>query len=301
MKTLSFMLLMASSCVFTNAFGQSLVSVVRDTTYQFPGKSEPVNAFTVTVPQAKPDAVKSAVASALEKGNKTKSAQTGTSISINNIILKNVGADTLNAVAEIFQIIGGTQMVIAFESKGKYISRTEDAVKGNALAIWTGEVANEKYREAVKEEEKSEEKVLKDLEKQMAGNIKDIDKCKKNIADNDASIKNLQANIKSKEGEQALQQEKVDAQKKYVMNLPSDNSSAIKEGEKSLKDMEKTKEGIIKEINKMNDAIRKTENDTRDQNNNIRNLEGEQKIIQDKIDAQKEKLNGIRDRQKSIK
>lgn len=295
-NAMKFTILSAIFClgILPFSFAQMAIS---DTTFNY-SNGQLLSAFSGEIPNANADQVRSAWIKTIQKGNKTKVSTTNTLSELNRGVVKSIASDSVYVLAEIYPTLSGTRMAISFLYGGIAINSANDPIKSAAARIWMQDFLNSAYESTVNSELKDEKKAEKALEKELNKNQNAIDKIRKKITDLESDIRLHGTNISGHESNQTIQLEKVNAQKIFISNVPTNNVEARKEAEKSLKLLEKEVNKTHKAINKENQKIQKAENKIRDYENDIAKLDGDRKVIQQNLDNQRTKLNEIKNKLK---
>lgn len=295
-NAMKFTILSAIFClgILPFSFAQMAIS---DTTFNY-SNGQLLSAFSGEIPNANADQVRSAWIKTIQKGNKTKVSTTNTLSELNRGVVKSIASDSVHVLAEIYPTLSGTRMAISFLYGGIAINSANDPIKSAAARIWMQDFLNSAYETTVNSELKDEKKAEKTIEKELNKNQNAVDKIRKKIINLEADIRLYGTNIKGYESNHVLQIEKVDAQKIYVSNIPVNNADARKEAEKALKLLEREVTKTHKAIKKENQKIQKAENKIRDYENDIAKLDGDRKVIEQNLDAQRSKINETKDKLK---
>lgn len=300
MKKVTFFLPVLLLTMSYTLFGQDLTSSIRDTSFNYTNGNL-YTAFVADIPGAKSEDVIANWKKALEKGNKVKTSATNSLITFGPGVIKSIATDSVKVVSEVFQTTSGTRISASFIYANDAIGGGKDPVKTSAAKIWLGQFLNSNYSSSVKDELKTEEKNEKTIEKELSKNQSSIDKLRSKISGSEADIESYKSNIKSLETDQGIKQNQLDEQKKFIATIPTGNSDSKKQADKTLKTMEKDVDKVLKSIKKENANISKAENTIRDHKNSISKLEGDQKVINDKLAMQRDKVRTLKEKLKSIK
>ncbi len=155
------------------------------------------------------------------KGDKTKKDKKTGEIFSDNMVLKDMSTNTVDVYTTIVPKDGGSLMTVWFDLGGAYLSSSSHPEQYAAAEAMLKEFSLTASKKMVEDQLKEEEKKLKDLrgdykkmEKDIDDYTKEIEKCKKKIAEAESGIEKTEGDKKTKQGE-------IDDQSKVVDEIKS--------------------------------------------------------------------------------
>ena len=193
---------------------------------QYMSKGEQ-NGFEVVLNGSKPDDVKDAL-SKWTKKNKGKyvTEKKNPEIFLDNVTLPLVSANTVDIYVTITPLDKGSKMDMFVDLGGAFISSSAYGQQYTGMEAAIKKFANDLAIDATKDQLKSEEKVLKDLNgdlkdltKKKEDYIKDIEKAKKEIQDREADIQKNDADQAAKQQQISIQQQIIETIKTKLNSM----------------------------------------------------------------------------------
>ncbi|MBK6273946.1 MAG: hypothetical protein IPF58_04250 [Saprospirales bacterium] len=187
---------------------------------QFMSKGEQ-NGFEVILNGTSPSDAKDALEKWAKKFKaKVESSKKNPEIFIDNATISTVSANTVDMYAMIVPIDKGSKLTVFVDLGGAFISSAAYGSQYSGMEAALKKLAKDCAINAVEDQIKSEEKVLKtlsgdlkDLTKDKADYIKDIEKAKKLIQDKEAAIQKNDADQSAKQQQISIQQQIIETVK----------------------------------------------------------------------------------------
>lgn len=256
---------------------------IDESSFKFQG--DKVEGFTTTIPYVNPDDVQKSWIKAIQKGSKQKAVVSGSSeISIDQALLKAISDSTLNIYSKIESTDTAVYLFSAFKMySGDFIQPGTFSSEATLARKFLFDFAKSQYSETLKDELKTEESKLKDLEKELKKMIKDKDGMEKEIAKYNNDILRAQDEISGYEHDLGLKQDELGDQKRGLAAIPAANTEAVKEQKAALKSVEKDKKKIYRSIKKNQKKIVGYNNKIQQLEMNIQTNLGDQEKQRERI------------------
>jgi predicted nucleic acid-binding Zn-ribbon protein len=253
------------------------------------------HAFIVEIPQADNDAVIKTWSKYIRVDTKSKVQKAGEEIYILGTEIDQIHKGPINIYSVIFKKDSTEKLVAFFEIDSVFFSKDEasNSIENektyHGIKNFVRDFALERYREVVASELKDEQKKLKDLTHDLEKFEKDNVSYQKKIKENEQDILNSESEISSLEAAKTRKVEEVENQKLKVTSL-SEDAVLQDMAKKKLKELEKEKKGINKDIEKKHKNIVSYQSNIKEFN----------RLIEDNQEKQEAKLKEIEDQEDII-
>lgn len=260
---------------------------VKEGTISFQGKS--YKGYTTSIPYATPDKVLKAWTKTLEKGTRSKVVNENTyEASIVGAALDDITDSLLNVYSYIESKESATLLHAAFETgPDLFISSDALSAESRLAQLFLFEFARENYAEVIEEEVKAEEKILKDMEKDLNQLVREKIRMEKAIENYNSDILVSEDKIKGLEHDLEMKQEEINKQKQKVAQTPTTNKDLMKEEKSTLKGLERDKQKIFNQIEREQKSIVKSKSDIQQNELDIITNIAEQERQRESIELQK--------------
>lgn len=258
------------------------------------------NAFTVEVPQIKSADLQKSWTNYLKNNTKAKILNEKGEIFTLGAIINKVTDRSINLYSRFQETTVGSNISVFYQIDETFVSSENNptvAVSAKTFLYDFGKIA---YAEAVQAELDREQKVLKDLEKELEGLHKDEDKELKNIDKLKREIEKSEDLIKVKKNEQDLKQKEITAQKEKMIGV-SLNAEEKKLQDKLLKGLESEKTSIIKAQDSARKDITKSEAGIKTSQRNLASVKNNIEAKNAAIAKQKELVAKVQDKLNRVK
>lgn len=276
---------------------QKPIKVIEDSiqigNYLYPG-------FNITIPEADfNNALKSWV-KLQETGTKSKVQTENGAMTIFGALIKQVSAAPVNIYSRLMNEDTISRLLVAIElKKDQYVEPASGDVQLSAAKDYLKEFAKSQYIEVIKSQLAAEEKILRDLKKEMSSLEKSKSRSQKTAKKKRGTVNDEQEKLLVKNNELSILSTDIIYRNNEMMAMPV---GAGREASASqIKDLEKRRKKLQKEISKSESKIQKARSDINQADRAIPKNENEQDTMRAKIDAQQavvqtfiEKLNTVK-------
>jgi hypothetical protein len=246
--------------------------------------------FELTIPEASYEDVSKSWIKKIEKGTKSEVTTNNGEFTIFGAQIDEIYPDPINIYSSLSSQDSLVLLNVTIELKPKeFVSRSQSVKEFNKAKTYLFEFGKEHYADVAKEQLKTEEKKLKDLEKDLGSLQNNKTKLEESIVGEEKQIQENNDEIPIlKEKAQNLNTQ-IGSENSVLVSLKDEE--AIKEKEKYIKDLEKEKEKSLKEVENLqkkivasNDAINRAKLE-------IETNLSDQSAKQAEIDLQKQVVN----------
>ncbi|MBN2481735.1 MAG: hypothetical protein JXB19_08350 [Bacteroidales bacterium] len=287
-------LLMTVACFTTNA--QKPIEVFEDNV-AFADADHP--GITVTIPEVGYETVEKNWIRTIESGTKSKAVYENGAWSIFGANIKSISPTPVNIYSRLVGQDTLVKLLVSIELKKDFY-----AERGLAESEYTSaknfirQFAKDQYVNFAKDQLEAEENKLRDIENELKGFQKQESKLEKAIRKSESTIKNENDNLVVLNNELSTLTEEIISQNEQVVLL--EEGAAKEERLKYIRDLEKRKTKVTKNINKAKNKISKAENAIRDANSRIPKEESLQNTTKERIAAQESVVAQFRAKVKAI-
>ncbi len=257
--------------------------------------------FQLLIPQAKLKDVERDWTRYLKTKAKGKPEEVAGEIAMYGAVKKNVAPDGFNVFSKLLETTEGVMLTAWFmRSDSAFMSKEKDSNQALAVELYLQNFAVPEYKAIVKDELKSENKKLEDLQNDLKGFINAEEKSNSKINENERSISRNKTQLRTNENDQKNQQNRIGQQKVVVESLKRTPGDAYKEAEKTLKEMENELKKLVNENEKLNKQIDKWEKEIREEGRNIDQSKQDQSLKNTDIEKQRRVVKSVENKLKSI-
>lgn len=239
--------------------------------------------FWLTIPESKPDAIKSSWSKAILKGTKSKISTNNNEMTLFGAIISDFYDGNVNIMSKIEDQDTSTRLFVCVETtRDNFIGKSSSEYE--KLSRYLKKYARDQYVIVAKDQLAAEEDKLSDLEKELKSMRKSKEKMEKDIQSAKVRITGENDNISALNKEIIV----VDANISNVSSVLSytEEGEAKKAKQSELKTLQKKKKGILKDINSAENSISKANTDIADNTRDIELNEVNQAEINEKIKQQ---------------
>lgn len=241
--------------------------------------------FVLEVDRAIEKDVVKAWKKAMEK-NKIKASITDDQLVVKGVVIERVSSDSLDIYSTIVQQDKSVRLYTSFYAKKEWIDPRSKEGTSVKIRTMLDNFGAKVYREVLERELGEKETELKDLTKMRDKNLKSQDQLDKQIQKDSLQIGVEETEIALLKGELKNATERYSAQKAKVASGTITDKDALKSEKDKLKEYEKDRKSIEKEIKKHSDNVLDLKADIRDNQHRLKQLGKEHQNIEDKIIAQ---------------
>lgn len=243
------------------------------------------SAFVLEIDRAVEKDVVKAWKKSVEK-NKIKANISEDQMTIKGVILTQIDDDSLDIYSTIVQQDNSVKMYTSFIVDGQRVD--PNGKEGTSVKIrkLLGNFGAKVYREVLERELDEKEDELKDLTKLRDKNLKNQDQLEKQVQKDSLQIGVEETEIALLKGQLKNATERYSAQKAKIASGSIGDKDALKEAKSKLKDYDKERKGIEKDIKKHSDNILDLKADIRDNEHKKKQLGQEHVDIENRIVTQ---------------
>jgi septal ring factor EnvC (AmiA/AmiB activator) len=208
----------------------------------------------VTIPEGELDKVKKDWEKLIEKGSKSKALVNGNEITIFGAMLKDISGATINifssvigqdSVVKLFAAVELTRDVFAVANTPEY-ENLKSVLK---------QFSKDQYISVAKDQLSAQEKILKEMEKDISSLRKEQEKLEKGIESANTTISEETYKIATAENQLKETSTSLDAKNNELSNVSPDAKKAL---ESEIKSLEKQKKSLEKDIASSESKISKS-------------------------------------------
>jgi len=240
--------------------------------------------FWLSIPEVKSADVKAAWIKTIEKGTKSKVTTERDEMTLFGAIIPDFTKGSVNIMSKIADKDTLTRLFVSVETtRDNFVGNTSEEY--DKMSAFLKKFGKGQYVELAKDQLSAEELKLKDLEKELKTARKDKEKFDKGIQSSEVEIAEQNDNIKRMNMELETTDGKIDNASSALSAM--DEGEAKKTKNSELKDLQKKKKGLLKDINSAQNRIAKEKTSIEDNKNNIERNAVTQQELSDKITEQK--------------
>jgi len=297
MKPIRLFILLGLALVVGDLNGQKPIKVSEDSLSL---SNEKVPGLVVTIPEANYERTLKTWIKELERGTKSKVVNENSEMSIFGAIIKSISANPINVYSKLYNHDTILLLGVSFElKKGQYIERPNGDADLTKAMEFLKQFSKSQYIEIVKDELQAEEKKLRELENQLNSLENSKLRMQKSIRSSQASITSEKDNILAQNNELTRLTNEILEQNTQMAVMEEGTAKADKVS--FIKDLEKSKKKVLKEIESSENKIAKANSEINDAERDIPRNESEQNTMNSKITEQQtvvqnftEKLNNVK-------
>lgn len=276
---------------------QKPIKVIEDSiqigNYLYPG-------FNITIPEADfNNALKSWV-KLQETGTKSKVQTENGAMTIFGALIKQVSAAPVNIYSRLMNEDTISRLLVAIElKKDQYVEPASGDVQLSAAKDYLKEFAKSQYIEVIKSQLAAEDKILRDLKRDMSSLEKSKSRSQKTAKNKRSTVNDEQEKLLIKNNELSILSTDIIYRNNEMMAMPV--GAGREASAAQIKDLEKRRKKLQKEISQGESKIQKARSDINQADRAIPRNENEQDTMRAKIDAQQavvqtfiEKLNTVK-------
>jgi hypothetical protein len=293
----NFTLLLLLSLSFIGLKAQKPISVTDDS-LNFGKTTMP--GITVTIPEVKyEDALKSWTRE-LQSGTKSKLVTENNGMSIFGAKIKEISPNPINVYSRMMNYDTTVMLTVTFElKKDQYVERSTGETELTKAKNYLKEFAKNQYLAVAKDQENTEDKKLRDLQKDLSSLEKDKSRLQKSIEESKSTIFNENENLAVQKNELETVSAEIIEQNKQLSSPQAD--PVKKEKNDYLSELEKRKKKALNAIESSQEKINKANNEIDKSNAEIPKIEKMQEQMNDKIAEQQAVYQRYADKTKAIK
>ncbi len=256
--------------------------------------------FAVTIPEAEYDRTLKNWVKELETGTKSKVVTENGVMSIFGANLKNISPTPVNIYSSLENEDTLNKLLVCIElKKDVYLDQSGGDSQITTTKNYLKEFAKTQYTSFIKEEIDREEKVLKELEKELDGLASNKAKAEKNAEESMFDIENAEEKLLLQNNELNLLSNRIVEENREMMAMKAGPSKDARSAQ--VKALEKERKKLQKDIGKTEKSIRKAKSTVDDTEKMIPKNEEEQNKMKEKIEDQKAVVQKYVDKLNTVK
>jgi hypothetical protein len=253
--------------------------------------------FWLTIPEAKPETVKTNWIKSIQKGTKSKVSIDRNEMTLFGAIIRKVTDGSINIMSRIDNADSAILLFVSVETaRDIYIGKTSEEYE--KLSAFLYNFGKDQYIIVAKDQLSAEESKLKSLEKGLKSDRKNKIKFEKNIQSDKVNITQQNDKISGFNKELEILDISIDNASTLLSTMMDGDAKKAKKSE--LKDLKKKKKTLLKNINSAENSISKSKTSISDNTKNIELNDETQKEMTDKINKQKLSLAKFQQKLKTI-
>lgn len=297
MKSSYLVLCLALLIAAPGLFGQKPIKVLEDSVrfgnYLYPG-------FNVTIPEASYDKVLKNWIKDQESGTKSKVQTENGEMTIFGAIIKEISPAPVNIYSHLMNEDTLTRLMVSIElKKDQYIEAASGDIQLTSAKNYLKEFAKAQYIDFIKEELSAEEKILRDLNKDLGSLESSKARSQKTAKSKRNTVNDEQEKLLVKHNELSLLSNEIINKNNEMMAMPVGAGRDAMDAQ--VKELEKRRKKLQKEISKGESKIGKARSAIDQADRSIPRNENEQSIMKSKIDAQQAVVQRFIDKLNTVK
>ncbi len=297
MKNSTLIILLAILMSNTVLNAQKPIKVLEDSipigNYLYPG-------FNVTIPEANFDNTLKNWVKLQETGTKSKVQTENGEMTIFGAIIKQVSPAPVNIYSRLLNEDTLSRLLVTIElKKDLYIEPASGDIQLTAARDYLKDFAKSQYMDVIKEQLAAEEKILRDMNKELGGLESSKSRTQKTARNKRNVVNDEQDKLLVKHNELSMLSNEIIYKNNEMMAMPvgagRDAMSA------QIKELEKRRKKLQREISKGESKINKARSDINQADNSIPRNEQEQGNVRARIDAQQLVVQSYIDKLNTVK
>ncbi len=278
-------------------FGQKPIKVLEDSVrfgnYLYPG-------FNVTIPEANYDKVLKNWIKDQENGTKSKVQTENGEMTIFGAIIKEISPAPVNVYSRLMNEDTLTRLMVSIElKKDLYVEAASGDIQLTSARNYLKEFAKAQYIDFIKEELSAEEKILRDLNKELGGLESSKARSQKTAKSKRNTVNDEQERLLVKHNELSLLSNEIINKNNEMMAMPVGAGRDAMATQ--VQELEKRRKKLQKEISKGENKIGKAKSAIDQADRSIPRNENEQDVMKSRIDAQQAVVQRYIDKLNTVK
>lgn len=297
MKRSYLMLCLALLITAPAMFGQKPIKVLEDSiqfgNYLYPG-------FNVTIPEANYDKILKDWVKTQENGTKSKVQTENGEMTIFGAIVKEVSPAPVNIYSRLMNEDTLTRLMVCIElKKDQYVESATGDIQLTSAKNYLKEFAKKEYMDVIKEQLAAEEKILRDLNKDLGGLENSKARSQRTAKNKRNTVNDEQEKLLVKHNELNLLSNEIITKNNEMMAMPVGAGRDAMASQ--ITELEKRRKKLQKEISQGENRISKARSDIDQADRAIPRNENEQSVMKTKIDAQQAVVQSFIDKLNNVK
>jgi len=297
MKRSNLILCLALLVAGSALFGQKPIKVLEDSVqfgnYLYPG-------FNITIPEANYDKILKDWVKTQENGTKSKVQTENGEMTIFGAIVKEVSPAPVNIYSRLMNEDTLTRLMVCIElKKDQYVESATGDIQLTSAKNYLKEFAKKEYMDVIKEQLAAEEKILRDLNKDLGGLENSKARSQRTAKNKRNTVNDEQEKLLVKHNELNLLSNEIITKNNEMMAMPVGAGRDAMASQ--ITELEKRRKKLQKEISQGENRISKARSDIDQADRAIPRNENEQSVMKTKIDAQQAVVQSYIDKLNNVK
>lgn len=278
-------------------FGQKPIKVLEDSVqfgnYLYPG-------FNITIPEANYDKVLKDWIKTQETGTKSKVQTENGEMTIFGAIVKEVSPAPVNIYSRLMNEDTLSRLLVCIElKKDQYVEAATGDIQLTSAKDYLKEFAKNEYMDVIKDQLAAEEKILRDLNKDLGGLESSKARSQRTAKNKRNTVNDEQEKLMVKHNELNLLSNEIINKNNEMMAMPVGAGRDAMASQ--VTELEKRRKKLQKEISQGENRISKAKSDIDQADRAIPRNENEQSVMKTKIDAQQAVVQKFIDKLNTVK
>ena len=297
MKKYALIICLALMTALSSLNGQKPIKVLEDSirfgSYLLPG-------FNVTIPEADfNNALKNWVR-LQETGTKSKVQTESGDMTIFGAIFRQISPAPVNVYSRLMNEDTLSRLFVTIElKKDQYVDAASGDIQLTSAKDFLKEYAKSQYIEAIKGQLAAEEKILRDLNRELSSLQNSKSRTQKTARNKRNAVNDEQERLFVRNNELSLLSVEIINRNNEMIAMPVGPGREAMEAQ--IKDLEKRRRKLQNDIGRSENKIRKARSDINQADRSIPRNENEQEVMKTKIDAQQEVVQRFIDKLNTVK
>ncbi len=256
--------------------------------------------FNVTIPEADFDNTLKNWIKLQETGTKSKVQTENGELTIFGAIVKEISPTSVNIYSRIVNEDTVTRLLACIETKkDEFVEPASGDIQLTAARDFLKEFAKSQYIEVIKGQLDAEEKILRDLNRELSSLQSSKARSQKTAKNKRGTVNNEQEKLQVRHNELSMLSTEIIGKNNEMMSMPM--GAGREAMSTQIKELEKRRRKLQNEISKSENKINKARSAINQADRSIPRNENEQDVLKAKIDAQQavvqsfiEKLNTVK-------
>ena len=297
MKPTLFILCVALLVAAPRLNGQKPIKVLEDSVqfgnYLYPG-------FNVTIPEAIFDNVLKNWVKLQESGTKSKVQTENGEMTIFGALIKEVSPAPVNIYSRLMNEDTLSRLLVCIElKKDQYVEPASGDIQMTSAKDYLKEFAKSQYIDFIKDELAAEEKILRDLNKELGNLQSSKARTQRTAKNNRSTVNDEQEKLLVKHNELSLLSNEIINKNNEMMAMPV--GAGRDAMSKQIDELEKRRKMLQNEIGKAEKRVGKAKSAIDQADRSIPRNENEQDVMKSKIDAQQAVVQRFMDKLNTVK
>ncbi len=294
---LNFTLILLVLVSFTGTRAQMPIWVIEDT-LQFGNSTMP--AISVTIPEVEYEKTLKQWIKEIETGTRSKAVTESSGLSLFGARIKEISPDPLNVYSNLLIEDSLLKLIVTFElRKDQYIERSSSEADLAKAGDYLKEFAKNQYIDIIKDQVNTEEKKLREIERELTSLENGKSRMLKTIESAKSTIKTEQENLVVQNNELSTVATALDEQNMALTTM--EEGPAKEEKMEYINELEKRKKKALSSIESSENKINKADDDIRKSEGDIPGNERDQEKVKEQFAAQDAVVQTFNDKLNTVK